>query len=109
MASYEYWLESFKCILDESGISDCMTEDKKEEVAKALELSADMEHEISGGFYIPNPQSNEIYELKMKLRRAEEMAERNMNFYRQNVAKRHNVDIHQVSIDRYGDASISPR
>ena len=67
MSDIKYWREAVDVALDEVGAFSLLTTEQREDMAKCLLNSAEMERECSGEYNIPNPMRAEIKELKSKL------------------------------------------
>lgn len=105
----DYWKEAVSDSLEEQGLLHELPEGAIAQIAKDMINAVECQAMAFGWDCIPNPaikeKSDEVkrYETKIK------ELERQIVSYRQSVATRRGVELHQVFMDDYGTVLISPR
>ena len=102
----EYWKESIEEIADELKID---LDGILDEFVEAIMLTAELESEYTGNINIENPLAEEVGQLKEELKEAKSRVLEAEWDFRQNVARRHNCDPHDVTLLGDGSAEIRRR
>lgn len=107
MINSDIWKETITESFDEAGIQ--ANEEQIDIVTGWVEGLHENWGTYTGSEYIPNPMCSEVDELKRKIRELERDKQCIVDGYCKNVATRRNVNPHDVTIDRYGNATYDLR
>jgi hypothetical protein len=98
-----YWMECISEAFDEAGI--VATDEQIKSVADDVEGSHENYGLYSGQEAIPNPMLSEVTKLERRVKAVEGERDEMTHNFKLNVARRHNCEVHDISIGDNGNVT----